>query len=347
MDTLNKYYNKGKELTKKVVYGSNDLPPNVKRVLDEVGDATITGADIGRTPVQAVITGIIKMISSTPYEKLFHLFIILHTTKGDVLLEKNERINMSKSGMPSGAESIRVPNVPNGLTINQLVNNTASYMGNNFIPYAAGHNNCQDFQMGILNGNHMETPDLKSFVKQDTTEIFKNPTFRKFAHSVTDIAGAANTLFQGGELNQHFRFKNNELNNKQIDILMRRFKITYHGCFVKDQLPRRLCNGVYIINLNGSSHWTALIKNGPKYFYFDSFGFPAPEQVEDRINGPYTWSDQDIQSLSSSSCGWFCVAFCRFMVHHNPNDKSYKLFLHLFYKNNLHKNEAILESLLK
>jgi len=347
MNTLNKYYNKGKDLTKKVIYGSNELPPNVKRVLDEVGDATITGADIGRTPVQAVITGIIKMVSSTPYEKLFHLFIILHTTKGDVLLEKNERINMSKSGMPSGAESIHVPNVPNGLTVNQLVNNTASYMGNNFIPYAAGHNNCQDFQMGILNGNHMETPDLKSFVKQDTTEIFKNPYFRKFAHSVTDIAGAANTLFQGGELHQHFRFGNNELNNNQIDILMRRFKIPYHGCYIKDQLPRRLSNGIYIINLNGSSHWTALIKNGPNYFYFDSFGMPSPIEVEDRINGPYSWSDIDIQALSSSSCGWFCVAFCRFMVHHHPNDKSYKLFLHLFNKNNLHKNEAILGGLLR
>ena len=69
-------------LVKKVVYGTNELPPNVKRVLGEVGDAVITGADIGRTPVQSVITGIIKLVASTPYEKLFHLFVILHTTKG-------------------------------------------------------------------------------------------------------------------------------------------------------------------------------------------------------------------------------------------------------------------------
>ena len=229
MDSLKNLYNKGRSLATKVVYGSNDLPPNVRRVLDEVGDATITGADIGRTLVQAAITGIIKMVSSTPYEKLFHLFIVLHTTKGDVLFEKNERINMTCQRMPSGAESAHVPNIPPGLTVKQLVDNTAQYMGNNFIPYAAGHNNCQDFQMGILKANRMDTPELTQFVKQNTTEIFKNPMFRKFAHTVTDIAGAANTLFQGGELHHKFRFKNNELDNKQLQVLMKRFKIPFHG----------------------------------------------------------------------------------------------------------------------
>ena len=71
-------------LVKKVIYGTNELPPSVKKVLSEVGDAVITSADIGRTPVQSFITGIIKIVSTTPYEKLFHLFIVLHTNKGDI-----------------------------------------------------------------------------------------------------------------------------------------------------------------------------------------------------------------------------------------------------------------------
>ena len=287
------------------------------------------------------------MVSSTPYEKLFHLFIVLHTTKGDVLLEKNERINMEKKGMPSNAESVKVPNIPSGLTVQQLVDNTAAYMGNNFIPYAAGHNNCQDFQMGILNANHMVTPQLQEFVKQNTTEIFKNPMFRKFAHSVTDIAGAANTLFQGGELSHKFRFKNNELDNKQIQILMRRFKIPLNGIYIANQMPSRLSNGFYVINLNGHSHWTGLIRNGQKYYYFDSFGFPAPREVERLIDAPYIWSDVDIQSLSSSSCGWFVVSWFRFMMHNHITDKSYKSFLKLFSKKDLSENELILGGLLR
>ena len=157
--SITSMYDSAKKYLGKVVYGTNELPPSVKKVLSEVGDAVITSAEIGRTPVQSFITGIIKVVSSTPYEKLFHLFILLHTTKGDVLFEKNERINMEKKGMPSNAESIKVPNTPSGLTVQQLVDNTAQYMGNNFIPYAAGHNNCQDFQMAILTSNNMITPE--------------------------------------------------------------------------------------------------------------------------------------------------------------------------------------------
>ena len=107
--SLSSFYQSAKNLVGKVVYGTNELPPNVKKVLSEVGDAVITSADIGRTPVQSVITGIIKLVASTPYEKLFHLFIVLHTNKGDILLEKNERINMEKKVIPSNAESIKVP----------------------------------------------------------------------------------------------------------------------------------------------------------------------------------------------------------------------------------------------
>ena len=193
-----KGYQSAVEFGKKVIYGRQGLSPKVNKILEEMGDAIINSATIGRSPVQSFITGIIKIVSSTPYEKLFHLFIILHTNKGDVLLEKNEVINMQKGGAPKGSELIEVPHVPAGLTVQQLVDNTAKYMGNDFIPYAAGHNNCQDFQMAVLTSNNMITPELKQFVKQDTTEIFKSPWFRKFAHTVTDIAGRANVIMQGG-----------------------------------------------------------------------------------------------------------------------------------------------------
>ena len=347
MNHLKDFYNKTRHLAQKVVYGTNELPPNVKQVLSEVGDAVITGADIGRTPVQAVITGIIKIVASTPYDKLFHLFIILHTTKGDVVLEKNSRINMTISKVPSGAsmETIHIPSIQQGLTVQELINNTATYMGANFIPYSASHNNCQDFILGVLKSNHMDTPELIKFVKQDTTEIFKNPMFRKFANTVTDIAGRANILFQGGELHHRFRFKNNELNNVQIDILMRRFRIPYNGIYIADQMPSRLLNGCYIVNLNGHSHWTGLIKNGNKYFYFDSFGVGAPESIEEMVSRDYVWNDQDIQDMASSSCGWFVICWMR-MMHNDPTEKTYKSFIKLFNKKNNDENEAILGGLL-
>ena len=330
-------------LVKKVVYGTNELPPNVKRVLGEVGDAVITGADIGRTPVQSVITGIIKLVASTPYEKLFHLFIILHTTKGDVKLEKNERINMERKGMPSGAESIKVPSIPSGLTVQQLVDNTASLLGRDFIRYSAKGANCQDFQIGILNSNKMNTPELQTFVKQDTKEIFKSPWFRKFANTVTDVAGRANILYQGGKIK---RFRNNELDNTEIDELIGHYRIQpYNGCHIVNELPPRLRNGFYVLNLNGQSHWVGLLKNGSKYYYFDSFGFGAPTVLEKKMSKDYVWNDEDIQHIDSSSCGWYVVCWMRTMMH-DPTERGYRSFMKLFYKRNNEENEAVLGGLL-
>ena len=39
-------------------------------------------------------------------------------------------------------------------------------------------------------------------------------------------------------------------------------------------------------------------KDGNSYYYFDSFGFSAPQEIEDRI-GDYTWSNEDIQSFNN------------------------------------------------
>ena len=103
------------------------------------------------------------------------------TTDGkQVLLEKNERINMdinrnvggcNLASEDAGGERISVPRVPSGLTINQLMNNTASYMGDRFIPYSAKSSNCQDFIIGVLKSNHIDTPETVAFVKQDTESI--------------------------------------------------------------------------------------------------------------------------------------------------------------------------------
>ena len=65
---------------------------------------------------------------------------------------------------------------------------------------------------------------------------------------------------------------------------MMHYKIkNYHGCFVKNQLPSRLSHGFYIINLNGQSHWTALYKHGKNYYYYDSYGFVPPLEVENKL----------------------------------------------------------------
>jgi len=344
---------------KKVIYGRQGLSPKVNRILEEMGDAVIQSATIGRSPVQSFITGIIKVVSSTPYEKLFHLFIILHTNKGDVLLEKNEVINMQKGGAPKNSELIEVPSVPAGLTVQQLVDNTAKYMGNDFIPYAAGHNNCQDFQMAVLTSNNMITPQLKEFVKQDTTDIFKSPWFRKLAHSVTDLAGRANVIMQGGGT-ELIVGGENETTGADLEEMLKGVK-SFKGVFIKDdeaQIRRALRNGGFvIINLNGTSHWCVLAvgeeaspakpkksgKNGRNrsYYWFDPFGFGAPLEIEYIIPKDYIYSSDEIQCMKTTSCGFYAVAFIKFMDRFGMTLDSYNKFQDQFKKQPQHNEEIL------
>ena len=105
---------------------------------------------------------------------------------------------------------------------------------------------------------------------------------------------------------------------------------------------KKLHNGYYIINLNGHSHWTCLLKDGKKYFYFDSYGFPASEEIEEQI-GEYTYSDNQLQHLNSSACGFFCIAWMFWMQNHKHKNKEicFNSFLTIFTEDPK-KNEMIL-----
>ena len=198
-DTINHIAKKTKEIAHKVVYGRNDLSPKVMGILGRVGDAIITGITIGRTELHALLTGAIKTISSTPYDKLYHLFLILKTDRGNILLEKNEVINMDINKFPRNAQTMPIINVPAGLTINQLLQNTERRMGKSkFLSYSAYDNNCQNFILSVLQANGIN--EGADFVKQNTESIFKNDDVRKFANTVTDVAGRANVLIQGGHV---------------------------------------------------------------------------------------------------------------------------------------------------
>ena len=74
---------------------SATMPPNVKDILNRRGDAIVNSIRVGITLVQSAIQGILKTLSTVPYDQLFHLFMVFKTSKGDILFEKNARINAS------------------------------------------------------------------------------------------------------------------------------------------------------------------------------------------------------------------------------------------------------------
>ena len=109
-------------------------------------------------------------------------------------------------------------------------------------------------------------------------------------------------------------------------------------------MPRKLSDGYYVVNLNGHSHWTCLLKDGKKYFYFDSYGFPASEEIEEQI-GEYIYSDIDLQHINATSCGYFCIAWMLWMQILKDKKLAFSNFLNLFNKDTK-MNEIILHKLL-
>ena len=84
----------------------------------------------------------------------------------------------------------------------------------------------------------------------------------------------------------------NELSNFDLTDIITHMKLDKHfgGIYSKDQLPKELIRGkFYIINLQDhnkgdGTHWTAFYYNKPlTSIYFDSYGFIAPQDVQNKI----------------------------------------------------------------
>jgi hypothetical protein len=325
---------------KRVLNMKKNIPPNVKRALDEIGDKKIISARVGRTPVNAIVQGTLRTIAHVPYDQLFHLFIELNLGESKWILEKIERINLVREDRSRKQGVEFTSSFPVGKTVNELFMNTQSYMGARFLPYQANSNNCQVFIMAVLQSNGLATPELTTFVKQDTRSIFKNnPVLRKFANTLTDLGGYFNAILQGGKMMKVGG--NNVTTSDDLDKLAISIP-SFHGCFTVQELPT-LQNGYYIINLNGHSHWTLLYK-GDQYCYYDSFGFKPPQELEDRI-GEYFWNNRENQDLDQTSCGFYCIGCMKYMNQRTNKAKAMDDYASLFSKDTK-KNDLILYTLL-
>ena len=105
------------------------------------------------------------------------------------------------------------------------------------------------------------------------------------------------------------------LSNFQIIDQCKKFKIKhFNGVFMRNELvDKNSQNECFILNLDHSSnngtHWTCIfIKTGVCY-YFDSFGFPPPVEVEDYLHkfDKRYYNSFEIQKINQVICGHFCI----------------------------------------
>ena len=116
----------------------------------------------------------------------------------------------------------------------------------------------------------------------------------------------------------------------------------FNGVYSRDNLPDKMKDGAYVINLDEYSdigaHWIALYVNTKTVTYFDSFGVEhIPKEIKKFINNKNIITNIfRIQAFHSVMCGYSCIGFINFMLN------GFTDFTNLFSPNNLKKNYDII-----
>ena len=93
----------------------------------------------------------------------------------------------------------------------------------------------------------------------------------------------------------------------------------FNGAFSRGNLPNRIKDGAYVINLDEyedtGTHWIALICTEIEVTYFDSFGVEhVPIEIEKFIEHKNIKTNIfRIQPNNSVMCGYFCIGFIDYM----------------------------------
>jgi hypothetical protein len=116
------------------------------------------------------------------------------------------------------------------------------------------------------------------------------------------------------------------LNNFQLEKLAKELNINLNGIVMKNELTFKRTVGNYIVNLddigNEGTHWCCLIVENMKAFWFDSYGCPPPQQIIDfckntKNNTHLYFNTRVIQDLDSSLCGFYCIAYLKYIRDSN------------------------------
>ena len=116
-------------------------------------------------------------------------------------------------------------------------------------------------------------------------------------------------------------------------------KPRFNGVYSRDNLPNKIKDGAYVVNLDEYSHigthWIALYALNNNVTYFDSFGVEhIPKEIKKFIGNKNVRTNIfRIQAYNSVMCGYFCIGFIDFML----KDKSITDFTNLFAPNDLKK----------
>ena len=192
------------------------------------------------------------------------------------------------------------------------------------------------------------------------TETFKNETKEQKGGFLSMLLGTLGASFLGNLLTGKGIVRAGEgtviagegIRKKKPPHLLTNFEIRnyyeneprFNGVYSRDNLPKIIKNGAYIINLDEyadvGTHWIALYVKNNEVIYFDSFGVAhVPEEIKKFVgNKDIKTNIFRIQAYNSIMCGYFCIRFIDLMFA----NKTLINFTSLFSPYNLEKNDKII-----
>ena len=125
----------------------------------------------------------------------------------------------------------------------------------------------------------------------------------------------------------------------------------FNGAFSRNNLPKKVKNGAYIINLDENAelgtHWIASFFNRNEIVYFDSFGVEhVPEEIKEylgnkNIKANIFW----VQANHSVMCGYFYIG--SFSYFYLLSGKKLSDYISLSFPHDFKKSDDIILSYFK
>ena len=117
----------------------------------------------------------------------------------------------------------------------------------------------------------------------------------------------------------------------------------FNGVYCRDNLPKTIKNGAYVINLDEYSdigtHWIEIYVNNKSVIYFDSLGVGHKSEIKKFINNKNIIANiYRVQNYNLIICGYFCIDSINYMF----KGKSLTDFTNFFSRNNSKKNDDII-----
>jgi len=200
-------------------FGSNRLIKSFRDNVAKHGGKRIISIQVVREPLSKAVSSFANILTAGKLNEVarargqasfFHLYSIITLQDGTKLrYEKNARpeLEITDGKLGNNAESVNTTG--GGVPLRDFIERTIKRMGEDrYIRYSALKENCQDFILNSLAANGLLTPDLQTFILQDTAQLIEeSPVFgQKLGQAATDIGGKMsevwNELFRraGGKI---------------------------------------------------------------------------------------------------------------------------------------------------